>query len=189
LTQFEGFGVGLVVLTVLVASFGYALAALVLAVLGRRVPGGPPWVTFLVPALCAIGLGIAGYLTFVETRQVAAICGPVGDCNTVQASPYAKLFGFLPVGLLGLLGYVAILVAWLIGRSGKGTLSDLATVAMFAFSLFGVFFSIYLTYLELAVILAICIWCLTSAVIMALLLFLTTRSALDRLVFREEADS
>jgi uncharacterized membrane protein len=188
LIAFEGFGVGLVVLAVLIASFGYALVATFLAVFGRATSGGPAWSTFLIPALCVLGLGVAGYLTFVETRQVAAVCGPVGDCNTVQSSPYAKLFGFLPVGLLGLLGYLAILAAWLIAHFGRGRLSDLASVAMFAFALFGVLFSIYLTYLELAVILAICMWCLTSAVIIAVLLLQTTRSALAHLVFQEPTD-
>ena len=60
---------------------------------------------------------------------------------------------------------------------------------MFAFAFFGVLFSIYLTYLELAIIRAICIWCLTSAVIMAVLLLLTTRSALVRLVFEDAGAS
>jgi uncharacterized membrane protein len=180
LVPFEGSGVGLVVLVVLLAAFVYALAATVLAIFGRAVHEGPAWSNFLIPVLCVVGLGVAGYLTFVETRQVAAICGPVGDCNTVQSSPYAKLFGFLPVGLLGFLGYLAILLAWVIGQFSKSSLSGLAKVA--------VLFSIYLTYLELAVILAICMWCLTSAVIMAVLLFLATRSALAHLVYQEMGD-
>jgi uncharacterized membrane protein len=187
LIPFEGSGAGLVVMALLVASFLYALVATVMAVFGRAIPGGPDWSGFLVPSLCLVGLGIAGYLTFVEARQATAICGPVGDCNAVQSSPYAKLFGVLPVGILGLLGYLAILTAWVIGRFGKGGLSDLASVAMFGFSLFGVLFSIYLTYLELAIILAICMWCLTSAVLMTVLLFLTTRAALTRLVFQDGA--
>jgi uncharacterized membrane protein len=189
LIPFEGSGAGLVVMVVLVASFIYALVATVMAVFGRALPGAPTWSTFLIPALCLAGVGIAGYLTFVETRQVAAICGPVGDCNAVQSSAYAKLFGVLPVGLLGLLGYLAILTAWVVGHYSQGSLSILAAVAVYAFALFGVLFSIYLTYLELAIILAICVWCLTSAVIMAALLFLSTGSAVARLVFQEGAVS
>ena len=56
-----------------------------------------------------IGLAVAGYLTYVETQAVAAVCGPVGDCNAVQTSSYSKLFGLIPVGLIGMAGYVAIL--------------------------------------------------------------------------------
>lgn len=65
-----------------------------------------------IPALCLIGMGVAGYMAYVETAQVEAECGPVGDCNTVQQSEYACLFGVLPVGVLGLTGYLAVLLAW-----------------------------------------------------------------------------
>ena len=47
--------------------------------------------------LLLLGIGIASYLSFVETSGTEAVCGPVGDCNTVQASDYARLFGILPV--------------------------------------------------------------------------------------------
>jgi uncharacterized membrane protein len=186
---FEGSGVGLVVLFALLVALAYALVLMILTILGRRVPVGPKWVTFLVPALCIVGMGVAGYLTYVETRQVAAICGLVGDCNTVQSSPYAKLFGLVPVGLLGMLGYLLILAAWAIAQFRGGRLSDLAAVAVFAFSLFGVLFSIYLTYLELSIILAVCMWCLTSALIMAALLVLTAGWAMDRSALVVETDS
>ncbi len=132
----------------------------------------PGWLTWGTPILALIGLGVAGYLAYVETRQVAAVCGPVGDCNAVQASPYARLFGVLPIGVLGALGYVALLAAWLWGRYGRGRLAELAPLAVFALALFGVLFSLYLTYLEPFVIRAVCAWCLTSAVIMTLLLLL-----------------
>jgi uncharacterized membrane protein len=106
----------------------------------------------------------------------------------VQSSPYARLFGFLPIGVLGLLGYLAILFFWAIEQFSKGRFSDLAAIAVFAFALFGVLFSIYLTYLELAIIRAVCMWCLTSAVIMAILLVLTTGAAVARLVPVAETD-
>lgn len=62
----------------------------------------------LVPPLVILGLIVAGYLTYVETQQLLAVCGPVGDCNAVQQSEYALLFGFLPIAVLGLLGYIAL---------------------------------------------------------------------------------
>jgi len=168
-----GFGLATAVALLLIAVLLYALIAAVLAALGRTVPSGPRWFEDVIPLLCLLGLGVAGYLTYVETQNVAAVCGPVGDCNAVQASPYARLFGFLPVGLLGMIGYVAILAAWAVGRFGRGSLASLANLAALALlgmALFGVLFSLYLTYLELYVIRAICAWCLSSAVIMALLL-------------------
>jgi len=78
---------------------------------------------WLIPILCFIGMGVAGYLAYVETAQVEAVCGPVGDCNTVQQSEYARLFGLLPIGVLGLAGYVMILLAWGIKRWANPRLS------------------------------------------------------------------
>ncbi len=128
-----------------------------------------------VPILSIAGLFVAGYLSYVETAQVAAVCGPVGDCNTVQQSPYARLFGIIPVGALGVVAYVAILTAWLTGRFTAGLPAQLAMVALFATTLGGILFSIYLTFLEPFIIGATCAWCLASAVIITTLFWLSTR--------------
>jgi uncharacterized membrane protein len=141
-------------------------------------PAPAAWMDAVTLVLCIAGLGVALYLTYVETQSVAAVCGPVGDCNKVQSSEYSKLFGVLPVGLLGALGYVAILAAWLWGHYGSGRLADYAPLAVHGMAIFGVVFSIYLTGLELFAIFAVCIWCLSSAVIMTLLMLLATPPAL-----------
>lgn len=175
----DGFALAAAVMVLLVAALLYALVAAVLAAMGRVAPALPSWTEILIPVLSVVGLGVALYLTYVETRNVKAVCGPVGDCNTVQASPYARLFGLLPVGLLGAAGYVAILAAWTHGWFGRGRQARLAPVALLGMALFGVLFSIYLTYLELAVIRAVCIWCLSSATIMALILALAVGPAAE----------
>jgi uncharacterized membrane protein len=131
----------------------------------------------LIPVLCVIGFGVAGYLAYVETTQVEAVCGPVGDCNTVQQSEYARLFGILPIGVMGLAGYVGILAAWLVARFVKTNLADLATLALFGMTAFGTLFSIYLTFLEPFVIGATCAWCLTSAILMTMLMLLSAGQA------------
>ncbi len=131
----------------------------------------------LIPVLCVIGFGVAGYLAYVETAHVAAVCGPVGDCNTVQQSEYARLFGILPIGVMGLAGYVAIMVAWLVARFVKNGLADLAALALFGMTAFGTLFSIYLTFLEPFVIGATCAWCLTSAILITILMLLSIRPA------------
>ena len=177
----QGFGLAWAVMALLGVALLYALAAAVLAALAREVPALPDWAERLIPVLSIIGLGVALYLTYVETTNTLAVCGPVGDCNEVQASPFAKLFGVLPVGLLGALGYVGILGAWGLNRYGRGTLARLAPMALFGMALFGVIFSIYLTYLELYIIKAVCIWCLTSATIMAFVLALSVGPAVDAL--------
>ncbi len=163
-----GNGLSIVVLLGMVCVVGYV------GVTFRRLAARPGHArqVWAIPLLSLVGLGVAGYLAFVETQHVAAVCGPVGDCNTVQQSEYALLFGFLHVGVFGVLGYVAILMAWLAGRLGRGLLAHLASAALFAMTLFGTLFSIYLTFLEPFVIGATCAWCLSSAVIMTILLWL-----------------
>ena len=129
--------------------FGNALAIVVLmgmlfslvgACLRWRMGGEPglakpfPWILLL---LILLGTFVAGYLSFVETTGAEAVCGPVGDCNTVQSSEYARIFGFLPVGILGLFAYLAMLVAWLLNRRIAGTLSEVAPLALFGMALLG----------------------------------------------------
>jgi uncharacterized membrane protein len=123
-----------------------------------------------IPVLCLAGGVVAGYLAYVETAQVQAVCGPVGDCNTVQQSQYARLFGVLPIGILGLVGYLAILATWLVGRYGAERPARLASQVMLGMTLCGVLFSIYLTFLEPFVIGATCAWCLSSALLMTALM-------------------
>jgi uncharacterized membrane protein len=101
----------------------------------------------------------------------------VGDCNTVQQSKYAILFGVLPVGVLGVIGYLALILAWWVGRREGGRLSQEAWLALFAMTVLGVLFSIYLTFLEPFVIGATCAWCLTSSVIMTALMWLASAPA------------
>jgi len=128
--------------------------------------------SWAIPPLVVLGLIVAGYLAYVETQQVAAVCGPVGDCNAVQQSEFALLFGFLPIAVLGLIGYIGIGVAWAVARFGSGLWVHLAKLALVGMAWFGIAFSIYLTFLEPFVIGATCVWCLTSALVMTLLFWL-----------------
>ena len=125
-----------------------------------------------VPPILIAGLLVAAYLSYVETGSAEAVCGVVGDCNAVQASPYANLLG-IPIGILGLIGYVLMLVAWGMGTFGKGRIVDIGWVALFWMALGGVTFSAYLTFLEPFVIGAVCAWCLTSAITMMAVLWMS----------------
>ena len=129
-----------------------------------------------IPVLAIIGIGVAGYLTFVETTGATAVCGPVGDCNTVNQSEFAMLFGVIPIGGLGLFGYLAILLAWIVGRLNLDWFSSLANFGVFGMALFGNVFSIYLTFLEPFVIGATCAWCLSSAIMITAIAWLSWRS-------------
>jgi uncharacterized membrane protein len=148
----------------------------------------PRWVNITLPILSLVGLAIAGYLTYVEATQSMAVCGPVGDCNAVQQSSYAKLFGVFPIGVLGLLGYLGIAAAWLISQRTSGAIQRYAVLTMMGMTFFGVTFSIYLTYLEPFVIGATCLWCLGSAVIITAQMWLALLPALDALEEPEEPE-
>lgn len=176
----NGFALAWAVMAILISALLYAVIGGLWAFgRGRILPGRSDRIAWLVPLLSVAGLLISFYLSYVETTATKAVCGPVGDCNAVQASPYARLFGVLPVGVLGVVGYVAIVVIWVWGRLRDDIVAIYAPLSVLAMTLFGVVFSIYLTYLELKVIHAICIWCLASAVIMAALLVLSTGPALE----------
>jgi uncharacterized membrane protein len=127
--------------------------------------------TWAISILALLGLGVATYLAYVEITHVEAICGPVGECNIVQSSPYARIVG-IPVAVLGMLNYVAIGVLWTGQKSPGDRWADLSALGLVGLTVFGTLFSIYLTCLELFVIRAVCAWCLSSAVITTLLLLL-----------------
>lgn len=140
-----------------------------------------PWYLLV---LIFLGIGVAAYLSFVETSGAEAVCGPVGDCNTVQQSQYATLFGIIPVGTLGLFGYALLLISWFVSGMKAQPIASLAKLAFFLLALGGTLFSIYLTFLEPFVIGATCMWCISSAVIMTALTILSTdpaRAALDEI--------
>lgn len=156
------------------------LALMVLSLIGvfafarRGDEAGGPGVA--VPLLAVAGLAVAAYLAFVETSGSEAVCGPVGDCNTVQQSEWAQILG-IHIGVIGVAGYAVALAAWAVARWAGRPLADWARLALFAGALAGTAFSVYLTFLEPFVIGATCLWCLTSAVIVTALMWLTARPA------------
>ena len=173
----NGFTLAIAIMAVMVGAVVYTGVAVARGPQDTVLQRSRSWSDIAVPILTLAGVGVAGYLAYVEMRSAKAICGPVGDCNAVQSSPYARMFGVLPVGVLGMLGYIAILVVWLWGRLSSNRWARYAPLVMFGMTLFGVLFSLYLTYLEPFVIRAVCAWCLTSAVIMTLLLLLSVGPA------------
>src|ERR1017187_4683380 len=116
--------------------------------------------------LTVIGLGVAGYLTYVHYSGTQPVCTAGGSCEKVQTSVYSELAG-VPVALMGLIGYVVILASLL---APENETTRFATVA---FTVVGFGFSAYLTYRELFSIHAICEWCVSSAVIMTILMCLS----------------
>jgi uncharacterized membrane protein len=120
-------------------------------------------------AVALAGLGIAAYLTVVHYAGGTPACAISHGCATVQQSDYAELAG-VPVALLGVGGYVAILASLIADARSAAALLALA----------GAGFSGWLTYVEVAKLQAICSWCVASAVCMTLLAGLCVARLLEQ---------
>jgi uncharacterized membrane protein len=112
-------------------------------------------------AVSAVGVAIAAYLTAVHYAGAEPACFIAHGCSVVQHSGYAKLAG-MPVALLGLGGYLAIIASLVRDTEATRTFGAGAALA-------GAGFSAWLTYVEVARLHAICAWCVSSAVCMAIL--------------------
>jgi uncharacterized membrane protein len=156
-----GTAVAIVVLAALVAVLGFT------AMLLRR-EEMPYRTTGLVPLLVLLGIVIAAYLTYVELGGAEAVCGPVGDCHVVQESDYSTVAG-IPIGILGLIGYLGIGVMWMLARRPSGRRSDLSRIGLALVAVGGVAFSAWLTFAEAFLIHATCAWCIGSALVIAAL--------------------
>jgi uncharacterized membrane protein len=113
-----------------------------------------------VAVLALAGAAIAAYLTYARYVDATIACS-TGGCETVQESEYAEILG-LPVAVVGLGGYLAILATALFA-------CERARVVGAAIALSGLVFSVYLVFVQILAIGAVCQWCLASDVVMALL--------------------
>lgn len=114
-----------------------------------------------VAVLAAAGALISGYLTYTHYAHQPVVCAGLGSCATVQSSEYAELVG-VPVALLGLGMYIVIGVLALLAHR-----PEWPALAAFGIALCGTLYSGYLTWIELAVLDAICLWCVASAAVIA----------------------
>jgi uncharacterized membrane protein len=110
------------------------------------------------------GVGVAAYLTWVHYHPAALVCTRGGGCETVQRSHYAVLLG-VPVAVFGVATWLVVLglVIWD---------TPLARLLVAAIALVSVAFAIYLVVLQLAVIDAVCVWCIANDVVLVPLLAL-----------------
>jgi uncharacterized membrane protein len=127
----------------------------------------PDWLRWMSLILAGLGVADAIYLTWIKIqRETALFCVPGGGCDIVNTSPYSELAG-IPIAVFGLGMYLVILAIllvddrWAYGRQ-----------AVFGLALTGTLYSAYLTYLELAVIHAVCPYCVISALLVTALLVL-----------------
>lgn len=122
------------------------------------------WIWIAACALAIVGLLDSAYLSYVKLANQTASCRLIGDCEAVNNSRYAVIGG-MPVAVLGVAGYLLILLLLYLDRPG-GAGRGPARFAMFGVTLAGTLYSIYLTYIEIYVLQAICPFCVLSAVVM-----------------------
>jgi uncharacterized membrane protein len=120
-----------------------------------------------------VGLLTAVYLTMAKLTNSREMClEGIGDCWTVNNSMYSEFLG-IPVALFGAAAYLSILgLLWLEGRNSFW--SSNSPLMLFGITLFGVLISGYLTYIEVAVIHAVCPFCVLSAIAMVILFVINT---------------
>ncbi len=138
---------------------------------------------WVIPLLAALGLGIMLYLSSIPETT---ICYANGACQIIQQSEYGEILG-VPVGLWGAIGYFAILATWSLSLIESYRLLQIVPWALLGLTLLGVLFSLYFTFLEPFIIGATCPWCLTSAILMTILFWLTAETVqslrLERILY------
>ena len=122
--------------------------------------------------LAVLGLLDSIYLTWVKFSGKYALCGPIGNCESVNTSQYSEVFG-IPIALLGAGAYLVVIISLSL-EYRSSFWAEYSPIIVFGISLIGVLYSIYLTYIEVAVLKAICPYCVISAIILVILLVLSS---------------
>ncbi len=117
--------------------------------------------------LAILGLIVASYLVYIKFNPASSLCTGVGGCASVNASIYSELMG-LPVAAYGAAAF-ALVLGVLLFETRSSLLREWGPLVVFGIALAGTLYSAYLTYIEIAVIKAICPYCVTSAIIITLI--------------------
>jgi uncharacterized membrane protein len=121
--------------------------------------------------LTIIGLLVSIYMTIYKITSNDSMCIGSGDCKTVNASRYAEVYG-IPVAVLGIVGYSAILAVLLLERN-PGFFEQNGTLLFFGLSLTGFLFTLYLIFVETVLIKAYCPFCITSQTAMTIIFIIS----------------
>jgi uncharacterized membrane protein len=126
----------------------------------------------IIGTLALVGVFVSTYLTLYKLGYIGTLNCAIGSCETVNTSRWATFFG-MPVAAWGLGFYLVALTVAFMSVQERYADSRKMAVALAVLTGWGTVFSGWLTYLELFVIHAICIWCVTSACIV-LVMFLVS---------------
>lgn len=125
----------------------------------------------ILVALAILGLAVSIYMTVYKLTDNNNMCLGSGDCSTVNSSRYASVYG-IPVAAIGVAGYLAILGILLLEQRND-FLRQNASMFLFGLALAGFLFTVYLIYVEIALIHALCPFCITSQVAMTAIFMLS----------------
>jgi len=129
------------------------------------------WLYRISIALAVLGLLVSIYMTIFKLTENPNMCLGNGSCSIVNSSKYAEISG-IPVAAVGVGGYLAILLL-LMFETRIDFLKANGTMAVFGLTLVGFLFTLYLIYVELALIHALCPFCVTSQITMTILFILS----------------
>ena len=129
-------------------------------------------ITLFIIILGLCGMAVSGYLTYGYVVNAAIGCPFNADCDLVQASPYAYMWG-VPVPLLGLLMYAALTLMGILLFLKKAEWENIISLGIYGISLAGVIFTLYLYYLEIFVLHAFCSWCIASSIVILCIFILS----------------
>jgi uncharacterized membrane protein len=126
----------------------------------------------VIAALSLAGVGLATYLAMYKLGMIGTLACSVGQCETVNLSKWSVFLG-IPVAVWGLGFYVGLFLVAFFGTTQRFAEAEWISHAMLAMTGWGVVFSGWLTYLELFVIHAVCMFCVISAILVAVLFVLS----------------
>lgn len=118
----------------------------------------------IIAALALGGVGLATYLAMYKLGMIGTLACTVGSCETVNLSRWATFLG-IPVAVWGLGFYVVLFLVALLGTTNRFAEEPWISHALLGLTVWGVLFSAWLTYLELYVIHAVCMFCVISAIL------------------------
>jgi uncharacterized membrane protein len=125
------------------------------------------WLYRISVALAVLGLLVSIYMTIYKVTSNNSMCLGSGDCSTVNSSKYSEVNG-IPVAVFGVLGYAAILVVHFFENRNRFFKQN-GTLIIFGMALTGFLFTLWLIYVEVAILNALCPFCVTSQTAMTLI--------------------
>jgi uncharacterized membrane protein len=125
------------------------------------------WLYRASVALVILGLLVSIYMTIYKVTSNNSMCLGSGDCSTVNASSYSEVNG-IPVAVFGVIGYLAILAVHYFENRNRFFKQN-STLMIFGMALTGFLFTVWLIYVEVALLKALCPFCITSQTAMTII--------------------